>query len=50
VPSGEGDRVVHGDDEIVPESRIERAQLGLAALDQEPRRLSAAAVLKPGVT
>jgi hypothetical protein len=39
VPAGERDGVVDHDDEIVSEARIEGAQLGLVALDQEPQRL-----------
>jgi pimeloyl-ACP methyl ester carboxylesterase len=39
VPSGERQWVIDSDDEVVPEPRIEGAELGLASLDQQPRRL-----------
>jgi len=43
---GKCDRIVHDDDEVVPKPRIERAELGLAPLDKEPRCLTFAPVLE----
>jgi hypothetical protein len=46
VPSGERERVVDCDDEVVPEPRVEGAKLGLCPFDQEPRLIRAPAVLE----
>jgi len=46
MPSGERERVVDRNDEVVPEPRVERAKLGVAPFDQEPRLVRAPAVLE----